>query len=188
MPGRPYCPMSLDLRTGNETPIGVSNANGHAREIEMWKALTCIALFSTASYAGTTDQEAGWTADKIPWQNAASNGTKFALLEGSRDKAGTAFSYAFFIPAGVWDSPHRHSATARVFVARGILKIGYGSIADKSKVKSYPTGSYVVVPAGAVHFDGSDEDTMIIGTAIGPWATTYVDGSSPASAGTPVRR
>ena len=73
-------------------------------------------------------------------------------------------------------------------MARGTLKIGYGPIADKRRASAYPAGSYVIVPAGAVHFDGSDEDTVIIGTAIGPWSTTYLDGSAPASAGTPIKR
>ncbi len=130
----------------------------------------------------------GWTAADIPWAASGANGTRFALLEGVRDLAGTAFSYAFAIPGGVWDSPHRHSATARVFVARGTLRIGYGPSADKSKAMSYPAGSYVVVPAGALHYDGADEDTVIIGTAVGPWSTTYLDGSAPASAGTPIKR
>ncbi len=33
------------------------------------------------------------------------------------------------------------------------------------------------VPAGAAHFDGADEDTVIIGTAIGPWTTEYLESS-----------
>ena len=154
----------------------------------MWKTLVSLVLCSTASYASGADKGAGWTVDSIPWEGAASDGTKFALLEGTREKAGAAFSYAFYIPAAAWDGSHYHSATARVFVAKGTLRIGYGTDADREKAKSYPAGSYVVVPAGAVHFDGSDEETIIIGTASGPWSTTYMNGSSPASAGTPIRR
>lgn len=153
----------------------------------MWKTLALAALCSVAGDASPPDHPAGWTVDTIPWQSAAANGTKFALLEGRRDTPGVAF-YAFYIPAAVWDGPHAHSATARVFVAKGTLRIGYGTTTDERLARSYPAGSYVVVPAGAVHFDGADEDTVIIGTAIGPWSTTYLDGSSPAPAGTPIRR
>ncbi len=128
----------------------------------------------------------GWSLDTILWATSGPNGTRYALLEGVRDMPGTAFSYAFSIPAKVWDSPHAHTATARVFVAKGTLRIGYGSSADKTKAMSYPAGSYVVVPAGAVHYDGADEETVIIGTAEGPWSTTYLDGAAPASAGTPI--
>jgi len=128
----------------------------------------------------------GWTIADIPWAASDPKGTRFALLEGVRETPGTAFSYAFSIPAKVWDSPHAHTATARVFVAKGTLRIGYGPSADTTKARSYPAGSYVVVPAGAVHYDGADEDTVIIGTAVGPWSTTYLDGSAPTSAGTPI--
>ena len=83
------------------------------------------------------------------------------------DAAGVAFSYAFHIPAAVWDGSHSHSATTRVFVARGTLRIGYGATTDKRLAKSCPVGSYMVVPAGAIHFDGPDEDAVIIGTATG---------------------
>jgi quercetin dioxygenase-like cupin family protein len=129
----------------------------------------------------------GWTVEQIPWQTEGAHGTRFALLEGRRDQPGTAFTYAFSIPAGVWDAAHSHSAAARVFVARGTLRIGYGASNDQAAARSYPAGSVVVVPAGAVHFDGADVDTVIIGTAVGPWSTTYLDGSAPASAGTPIR-
>lgn len=134
------------------------------------------------------DAAAGWTVAAIPWQTRAANGTRFALLEGRRDRPGVPFSYAFFIPAGTWDAPHAHSATARVFVARGALRIGFGEDPDHAAAITYPAGSYVVVPAGAVHFDGADEDTVIIGTARGVWSTRYRDGSAPASAGTPIGR
>jgi hypothetical protein len=128
---------------------------------------------------------AGWTPDAIPWQRTNPDGTRFALLEGVRDRAGVPFTYAFFIPAGVWDGPHRHAATARVVVAKGRLHIGYGEHTDKASAAVFPAGSVVIVPAGAAHFDGSDEDTIIIGTAVGPWSTDYVDATARPSAGAP---
>lgn len=155
----------------------------HYKSIPLLIAVT----IGTPNYAiPAPDGAAAWSVDSIPWQRAATNGTKFALLEGVRDQAGTPFTYAFFVPAGVWDSPHRHSATARVFVARGALRLGYGDRPDHALATTYPAGSIVVVPAGADHFDGADIDTVIIGVAIGPWATQYLDGSGPASAGTPL--
>lgn len=143
-----------------------------------------LALASAAPALAQTPGSA-WTPEAIPWQAAAPNGTKYALLEGRREAAGGVFTYAFFIPAGVWDSPHHHATTARVFVVRGELKLGYGTAADKTRAGRYGEGAIVVVPGGADHFDGADVDTVIIGVATGPWSTTYLDGSKPASAGTP---
>jgi hypothetical protein len=51
-------------------------------------------------------------------------------------------------------------------------------------VESVSGPAEVVVPAGAVHFDGADEETIILGVASGVWATRYEDGSA-GSAGTP---
>lgn len=126
-----------------------------------------------------------WTPDSIPWQRTNPDGTRFALLEGVRDQAGVPFTYAFFIPAGGWDGPHSHAATARVVVARGKLHLGYGRTLDRAAASAFPTGSVVIVPADSVHFDGADEDTIIIGTAIGPWSTDYVDARATPSAGAP---
>lgn len=124
------------------------------------------------------------TPESIPWGPVAADGTRFALLDGQRDKAGQTFSYAFALPAGTWDKPHRHSTTARIFVLKGMLKLGWGAKIDKAHAHAFPAGSFVVVPAGAVHFDGADQETIILGVASGVWATHYEDGSA-GSAGTP---
>lgn len=157
----------------------------------MKELMALCALCLTAGIVTAAELELeppkGWTMESIPWQAAAANGTRFALLEGTRSQPGSSFSYAFFIPAGTWDSPHWHSTTARVFVARGVLRIGYGETLDRASAKPYPAGSYVIVPAHATHFDGADTDTVLIGVATGVWSTTYLDGSMPASAGTPLR-
>lgn len=128
---------------------------------------------------------ASFDPDAIAWQRTNPDGTRFALLEGVRDTAGVPFTYAFFIPAGVWDGAHSHAATARVFVARGTLHLGYGDTLDRNRAKAHPAGSYLIVPAGARHFDGSPVDTIIIGTATGPWSTDYVDKAATPSAGAP---
>lgn len=151
-------------------------------------AVALLTLYAalTAPAARSEAPAQGWTPDAIVWQMQGANGTRYALLEGDRNSAAAPFSYAFAVPAGVYDAPHRHSATARVFVAKGVLRIGFGARFDRSQLHDYPAGSYVIVPSGVLHFDGSDVDTVIIGTATGPWTTTYRDGSQPASAGTPI--
>ena len=122
--------------------------------------------------------------NQITWQRIDPAGTKFALLDGVRDKAGVSFTYAFFIPPGLWDGPHSHSADARVFVAKGVLRMGFGDAPNKAAARDYPAGSYVLVPAGTVHYDGADQETVIYGVAVGPWSTTYLDPKAGGSAGT----
>lgn len=131
-----------------------------------------------------SEQGLAWALDTLEWQETSPDGTKYALLEGRREVPGEAFSYAFYIPAGFWDPPHHHTADARVFVLSGSLYLGYGADFGAERLTAYLAGSYLLVPAGALHFDGSDEETVIIGTAAGPWATHYVDSSLKGSAGT----
>lgn len=112
--------------------------------------------------------------DDIPWEITHGDGTRSATLVGTRD-AGVTFSYAFFIPAGVFDAPHTHLADAHLHVARGELRLGYGTAFDPDHTSVFPAGSFLFVPRGAVHFDGAFDDTILIGTATGPWNTEYVD-------------
>lgn len=146
--------------------------------------LPLLAILAAVAPASASTSPTSFDPDRIVWQRTNPDGTKFALLDGVRDKAGVAFSYAFFIPAGAWDKAHSHAATARVFVARGAMKLGYGDRIDKSAATTFPAGSFLIVPAGARHFDGADVDTIIIGTAVGPWSTDYVDAAAKPSAGT----
>ena len=132
----------------------------------------------------TPDRARDWTLDTIEWQEVGTDGTRYALLEGRRDRAGEAFSYAFFIPGDFWDAPHWHTADARVFVVSGCLRLAYGNRFDRAATASFGPGSYILVPAEAVHYDGAAEDTLIVGTAIGAWSTHYVDPSIRPSAGT----
>ena len=110
----------------------------------------------------------------IVWQELNPDGSKYSLLEGVKDVEGGAFSYVFFIPAGMWDAPHFHSTASYIRVLAGELRLGYGETLDKEKVQVLKPGDTLLVPGGVVHFDGSDEDTLIVGNATGVWATKYL--------------
>src|SRR6266542_775641 len=84
---------------------------------------------------------------------------------------GQAFTYAAFIPAGYHDR-HSHGSDARIAVVQGSLKVGFG-VGAQSDLKSYPVGSFLFVPANVEHTMGADVETIIIGTATGPWQTTH---------------
>jgi quercetin dioxygenase-like cupin family protein len=113
-----------------------------------------------------------WDASSIVWQKIDPDGTKWAVLEGDKDAAGKIFTYAFFIPAGYWEH-HWHTQDARVAVIVGALKVAQGDKLDKEKATTYPVGSYLFVPANVQHTMGADIDTIIIGTAKGPWKTHH---------------
>jgi uncharacterized protein YjlB len=110
----------------------------------------------------------------IHWQDIAADGTRYSLLEGRKDDPVGGFSYVLQLPAGVWDKPHWHTGPARLLVMRGELRLGLGTTFDVQQAQRYPAGSVLMVPAGEVHFDGCEEETLVFGVAQGPWATHYV--------------
>ena len=113
-----------------------------------------------------------WDVNSIQWQVIDPDGQKWAVLEGRSDVPGAAFTYAAFLPGGVHDH-HWHSSDARVVVLQGVLKINFGEHQDLQNLTSYPTGTYLFVPANVKHTMAADVDTIIIGTAVGPWHTSH---------------
>ncbi len=116
-----------------------------------------------------------WRPDRIQWQRLESDGTKYAVLDGSRDTPGQPFSYAFYMPGGVWVKAHHHTQQAHVTVVQGKIKLGFGRKLDKKQSVELKTGDFFIVRAGEPHFEGSDEPCLIVGTALGGWKTTELE-------------
>lgn len=129
-------------------------------------------LAATSAFAQSAPTAKAWDATSITWQNIYPDGTKWAVLEGDKDAPDRSFTYAFFIPAGYWEH-HSHNQDARVAVVSGALKVAIGPTLDKEGAKAYPVGTFLLVPANVQHTIGADVDTIIIGTAIGPWKTHH---------------
>ena len=134
--------------------------------------LSVTAVPQNVDTAKTPKSAQAWDAKSIKWQDIGADGTKSALLEGRRDVPGEAFTYAFFIPAG-YHEHHWHSADARVAVIQGALNISFGESLDLEHMTAYSVGSFLLVPANVKHTMSADVDTIIIGTAVGPWATHH---------------
>lgn len=116
-----------------------------------------------------------WSIETIEWDTIFQDGSRLAILEGPRNIPGKAFSYAFYLPDGVWVTPHWHCADARVFIAQGKLLLGYGENFDKKNTQIFETGSYLLVPYKETHFEGAKGNTIIIGTGVGPWCTYEIN-------------
>jgi len=138
---------------------------------EFTAALLAAARPFDQSIAGDTGARI-WREDTIRWQPDDPPGAKYAVLDGDRDRPGTLFTYAFWMPGGVWAPVHVHSQAAHVAVMRGTLRLGYGRVADRTKTVPVAAGEFFIVRAGEAHFEGSDEPCLIIGTALGGWRTT----------------
>jgi len=130
-----------------------------------------------SAQAAQTKAPQSWDAGSIRWQVINPDGQRWAVLEGRSDVPGEAFTYAAFLPAGVREH-HWHSSDARVVVLEGTLKVNFGEHLDQQNLTSYPTGTYLFVPANVKHTMAADVDTILIGTAVGPWHTSHHDATS----------
>jgi quercetin dioxygenase-like cupin family protein len=136
------------------------------------RAVGVFALVAAFAMAQSAPTVKAWDATNITWQSTDQDGTKHAVLEGNKNAPGKAFTYAAFVSAGSWDRhTHSHNQDARVAVVSGALLLAVGPNPDKKGAQSYPAGSFVFVPANVEHTMGADVDTIIIGTAVGPWMT-----------------
>lgn len=138
------------------------------------KAVVAAAVLLMSLITANTQTKTGqaWDENNVKWQEVYPDGTKYSLLEGRRDVPGQSFTYAFFIPAGYWEH-HWHTQDARVAVIKGALRVSFGETLDKTNAQAYPVGSFILVPANVKHTMGADVDTIIIGTAVGPWSTQH---------------
>ena len=135
-------------------------------------AIAVNLVFFAAPAAEPTKAPQAWDAKSIVWQKIDADGSKWAVLEGRSEALGEAFTYAAFIPAGFHDF-HAHATDARVAVVQGVLKVSFAEVLDLEHLKAYPVGSFLFVPANVKHTMAVDEDTIIIGTATGPWHTDH---------------
>lgn len=115
-----------------------------------------------------------WALETIQWTPDDPPGARYAVLDGDRNREGELFSYAFWLPGKVWAPVHRHSQTAHVAVLKGTLQLGFGPIADWRRTVRVPAGQFFIVRAGQWHYEGSDDECLIVGTAMGGWTTTVL--------------
>jgi quercetin dioxygenase-like cupin family protein len=90
-----------------------------------------------------------------------------AMLEGEADKA-VPFTYRVRLPAGFTIQPHTHANDEHVTVLEGAWSVGVGDTFDASSVRTFPAGSFIVIPAGMPHFLAIEKDTIVQVHGVGP--------------------
>jgi len=136
-------------------------------------AALLLALLLTAG-----PEPIAFTPDAVVWRAAPGTlpaGAKVAVLEGDPTKPGLV-TMRLSLPKGSRIPLHTHPTDERVTVLGGAMKVSSGSV-----VKTFPTGSFYVTPAGTPHEVAVAEDTVIQITVEGPWGLAPAP-SAPAGA------
>jgi quercetin dioxygenase-like cupin family protein len=57
---------------------------------------------------------------------------------------------------------HTHAQDELVTVIEGTWYLGEGEKFESAKLKGYPAGSFIVIPAGIPHFVAAKESTVVV--------------------------
>jgi anti-sigma factor ChrR (cupin superfamily) len=105
----------------------------------------------------------GVTPDQVRWFTPPyySDGRKRAQLFGDSSKGGR-WVDRVQIPSGKRILAHTHPQDELVTVIEGTWYLGAGEKFDAAKLKGYPAGSFIVIPAGVPHFVTTKEGGAIV--------------------------
>ena len=117
---------------------------------------TSLAERSKKEIVGLTAGEVRWFTP--PYYN---DGRQRAQLFGDSSQDG-AWIDRVKIPAGARVLAHTHPQDELVTVIEGTWYLGEGAKFDSAKLKAYPAGSFIVIPAGIPHFVATKEGTVVI--------------------------
>ncbi len=114
--------------------------------------------------------------ETVPFKSPLGVGPQTAILFGDPSKPGLYVIRNRF-PPGAHSSPHFHSQDRHATVIKGVWWTGTGPELDFNKAVPLKAGSYMLHPAGGVHWDGAgDEEAIVQIIGEGPVETTQVGG------------
>jgi quercetin dioxygenase-like cupin family protein len=121
------------------------------------------------------------TPEQIPWQDIPEgHGAQLATIAGDPSGTGLYVQRVRF-PPHLMDRPHWHPHDRHVTVIKGTWFTGTGATFDPAKAVPLKPGSYMLHPAHALHWDGSnsDEEVIVQIVGIGPADTVQADPQQP---------
>jgi quercetin dioxygenase-like cupin family protein len=124
-----------------------------------------------SSFAAEDEKGFVWIhPEEIVWQER-DEGPDLAVIAGDPTKEGFYVIRARFKP-GVMSRPHSHPTDRHVTVISGTWWAGRGPNFDPNATIPLGPGSYMMHPAGEVHFDGAkDVEAIVEIKGIGPAPT-----------------
>jgi mannose-6-phosphate isomerase-like protein (cupin superfamily) len=131
------------------------------------------------------------------WQPIPGGGCMMRLAGGDSSAKADLVAYRVRFPADYQrdSGVHYHLDTRHIVVLAGTIIIGFGDTVDVRKTKAYGPGGFIVIPAGAHHFEWWQGAMEAHVESVGPdqtvWVThaanyakrTSASGTTPSAAG-----
>ena len=132
---------------------------------------------ATGALAESQKQVTALAPQDIRWFTPAyyTDGRQRAHLRGDSSKGGDWIDRVR-IPGGSRVLAHTHPADEIVTVIEGTWYLGIGETFDETKLKAYPAGSFILIPADVPHFLATREGPVIVQlSGQGVFRTNYLD-------------
>jgi quercetin dioxygenase-like cupin family protein len=132
----------------------------------MKRLMLAVSIFAaiTLTLADTNKKEiVAVTPLQVRWFTPSyyTDGRERAQLLGDSSQGG-AWIDRVKIPAGKRVLAHTHPQDEPVTVIEGTWYLGEGTKFNSTKLKGYPAGSFIVIPAGVPHFVAAKDGTVIV--------------------------
>jgi quercetin dioxygenase-like cupin family protein len=138
-------------------------------------SVAAMALAMTAD--DKTKKVLGLTPEQLQWFTPPyyQDGRQRAQLLGDSSQGGTWIDRVK-IPSGGRVLAHTHPQDELVTVIEGTWYLGEGERFDPARLKGYPAGSFVVIPAGVPHFVAATNGAVIVQlSGVGKVGTDFVE-------------
>jgi quercetin dioxygenase-like cupin family protein len=126
--------------------------------------LTCISMLCALTlFSQNKKQITGVTPDEVRWFTPPyyKDGRQRAQIYGDSGQDGL-WVDRVNIPGGSVILAHTHPHDELVTVIEGTWYLGEGERFDSTKLKGYPPGSFIVIPAGVPHFVATKDGPVIV--------------------------
>lgn len=145
-------------------------------------AAASVMFLAAMTWAMTRDGKArravvGFTPEQVHWSTPSyyKDGRQRALLLGDSSQGGV-WVDRVKIPAGGRVLAHTHPHDEQVTVIEGTWYLGEGERFDPARLKGYPPGSFIVIPAGVPHFVAARDGVVIVQlSGTGRFGTDYLE-------------
>lgn len=104
------------------------------------------------------------------WSEGRIRGVSGITLSGNFDEGPYVARTRFQDGTGI--GPHQHTSTTTITVLTGLFHLGIGAQVDSSAVRTYPPGSFLVIPGGVPHYEWGEGETIIQLSGVGPLGFT----------------
>lgn len=166
---------------GTSTGSAIAHWEGAMTRAPLSAAASVMILASVTRASAQTEQHGqaivGVTPEQVPWFTPSyyTDGRQRAQLFGDSGQDGV-WVDRVKIPGGKRVLAHTHPHDELATVIRGTWYVGAGVRFDAAKLKAYPAGSFVMIPAGVPHFVATKAGPVIVQlNGTGKFGTDYIE-------------